>query len=243
MNNEKIVCSMKEVNVAYHDMVVLRDINVDIPAGVIMGIIGPNGAGKSTLIKAALGIVPRLTGKVSFFDQPLDKVRKSVGYMPQAASVDWDFPATVADVVKMGTYASLGWLRRPGRKQKEAVEQALEFCGIADLAHRQIGQLSGGQRQRTFLARTLAQNPDLCFMDEPFAGVDARSEEAIRDVLLRMQSEGKTIVVVHHDLTTVDKFCSDLLILNKSVLAWGPLKDTLKQDVIDKAYSVVKLPE
>lgn len=221
---------------AYRDEAVVRAVDLQIPAGVVMGIIGPNGAGKSTLIKAMLGLLRPLAGTVRFFDRPLTSVRSRVGYMPQSTSVDWDFPTTVHDVTVMGTYGSLGWFRRPGRAQKAAAWSALEQTGIADLAHRQIGQLSGGQRQRVFLARTLAQNPDLFIMDEPFAGVDARSQQAIVDVLHALRDQGKTVVMVHHDLATVTEYCDHVTLLNRSVIASGPVETAFTPELVRATY-------
>lgn len=165
-----------------------------------------------------LGLVPRLTGRVDFFGGPLDRVRHRVGYMPQHTSVDWDFPTTVADVVTMGTHGSLGLFRRPGRKERARAREAMARTGITDLADRQIGQLSGGQRQRVFLSRTLAQDPDLYLMDEPFQGVDIVSQQAIVDVLHDLRARGRTIVLVHHDLGTVPGYCDRVTLLNSGRL-------------------------
>lgn len=179
-------------------------------------------------------------GGATFFGEQLRHVRKRIGYMPQQSEVDWDFPATVYDVVLMGTYGSLGWLRRPKSAQKEAVWKALEQVGLVDLANRQIGQLSGGQKQRTFLARTLVSNPDLILMDEPFAGVDAASEKAIIEVLLSLKACGKTIVVVHHDLATLSDLCTWVLFINKGVIAVGPLRSVFKRENVEKTYGVMR---
>lgn len=226
----------ENLSVAYHSEPVLTGVDLAIPEGVILGIIGPNGAGKSTLLKAALGLIPALTGSVQFFGQSLDVVCKRVGYMPQSSSVDWDFPATVHDVVLMGTYGSLGWFRRPGKAEHQRVEQALTETGMADLAERQIGQLSGGQRQRVFLARSLAQNPDLLVMDEPFQGVDAKSQDEIIRVLRSLRQQGKTVVMVHHDLTTVLEYCDWVTLLNRRVIAAGPARTTFTSENIRVTY-------
>lgn len=228
---------ISDLTVAYHDLVVVEHANVTLPPGEVMAILGPNGAGKSTLIKAALGLVPPLAGEVKFFGKPLNQVRTRVGYMPQSAEVDWDFPTTVADAVTMGTYGKLGWLRRFSPKQTEAVEQAMEAVGITDLADRQISQLSGGQKQRTFMARILAQDPDLFIMDEPFAGVDAVSERVIIGALSELQAQGKTILIVHHDLSTVKDFCSSVTLLNSGhVVASGPLEEAFTPEIVHRAY-------
>lgn len=230
-------CQIDNLTVAYHDRVVLENASLTLPQSEVMAILGPNGAGKSTLIKAALGLIPPLAGTVRFFGQPLSKVRTRVGYMPQSAEVDWDFPTTVRDAVAMGTYGKLGWVRRFTSKQADLVDAALETVGITDLADRQISQLSGGQKQRTFMARILAQDPDLYIMDEPFAGVDAASESAIVKALATLKDRGKTILIVHHDLSTVKKFCTwSTLMNNGHVVATGPLEDTFVPELVHKAY-------
>lgn len=233
-----LACETHHLSVAYHTEPVLRDVSFEVPQGVVMGIIGPNGAGKSTLIKAMLGLVPSLAGKSLFFGEPLDRVRQRVGYMPQSTSVDWDFPTTVQDVVTMGTYGSLGWLRRPGRAERERALTALEHTGMREFASRQIGELSGGQRQRVFLARTLAQAPDLLFMDEPFQGVDAKSQQAIVRVLHELRTNGKTVVIVHHDLATVRDYCDHVTLLNRRVVASGPVDAVFSKANIRTAYDV-----
>lgn len=230
--------TIDNLSVAYHDNVVLQGITAALPEGEVCGIIGPNGAGKSTLIKACMDIVPRLTGSVQMFGQPLAAVRQRIGYMPQSVEVDWDFPASVRDVVMMGTYGRLGWFRRPGAEQRRRVDEALEKAGISELAHRQIGQLSGGQKQRTFLARILAQDPDLFIMDEPFAGVDAASERAITDVLLDLKQQGKTILIVHHNLHTLDRFCSWAMMINKTLITCGPVDEVFTDDNVLTAYGL-----
>ncbi|MFO0865745.1 MAG: ABC transporter ATP-binding protein, partial [Gemmataceae bacterium] len=165
------ILDVHDVTVAYHRKPVLWDVDWTLREPAMVGIIGPNGAGKSTLMKAILGLVPIVHGSIRIFGQPLKNMRHRIGYVPQRESVDWDFPVSVLDVVLMGTYGKLGWIRRPGRAEKEKAHAYLEQVGLADLAQRQIGQLSGGQQQRTFLARALAQDADLYFLDEPFAGV------------------------------------------------------------------------
>lgn len=230
-------CATKGLTVAYRDRVVLHDVCVDVPQGSVMGVLGPNGAGKSTFLKAVMGLVPCIEGQASFFEQPLKQVRRRVGYMPQAADVDWDFPTTVQDVVTMGTYGSLGWWRRPGAAERKRAMEALERVGITDLADRQISELSGGQKQRTFVARILAQDPDLFFMDEPFAGVDVVSEGAIREVLTELRETGKTIVIVHHDLSTVRDFCTHVTLLNQGrVVGCGPLETAFTTEKVQEAY-------
>lgn len=236
--NAPTACRAQHLSVAYRAEPVLRGVDFEVPTGVVMGIVGPNGAGKSTLIKAMLGLVKPLTGSSEFFGQPLARVRGRVGYMPQSTSVDWDFPTTVQDVVTMGTYGSLGWVRRAGKKERDRAIAALEQTGIPDLASRQIGELSGGQRQRVFLARTLVQAPDLYFMDEPFQGIDAKSQQAIVSVLHTLREQGKTVVIVHHDLATVRDYCDHVTLLNRRVIASGPADEAFTKEHIRIAYEV-----
>ncbi|MEZ5087233.1 MAG: metal ABC transporter ATP-binding protein [Tessaracoccus sp.] len=231
-------CRARNLSVAYRSDPVLRNVDFEVPQGVVMGIVGPNGAGKSTLIKAMLGLVKPLAGTSEFFGHPLTKMRRRVGYMPQSTSVDWDFPTTVLDVVTMGTFGSLGWLRRPGKAERTRAEAALEETGVSELASRPIGELSGGQRQRVFLARTLAQAPELYFMDEPFQGIDAKSQRAIVDVLHSLRARGKTVVMVHHDLATVRDYCDHVTLLNRRVVAAGPAAQAFTKDNIRTAYEV-----
>ena len=223
---------------AYRDSLVLREVTLDLPQGVVMGIVGPNGAGKSTLLKAVVGLLKPTRGTVSCFGQPLPKVRRRVGYMRQASSVDWDFPTTVSDVVLMGTYGGLGWFRRPGAKERDVAAAALRRVGIPHLAHRPINQLSGGERQRTFLARLLAQQSDLLLLDEPFAGVDAASQETITRVLHGLRDEGRTVVIVHHDLATVPTLCDWTCLLNRTVMGFGPTKEVFTDEMVKQAYGL-----
>lgn len=222
------------LSVAYRDAPVLRNVSFRVPTGVVMGVVGPNGAGKSTLLKASLGLVPALTGSVRFFGEPFAPVRGLVGYMPQSASVDWDFPATVGDVVLMGTYGRGG--HRPDRAARAAAARALERVDMAEFSRRQIGELSGGQRQRVFLARVLAQGPDLFLMDEPFAGIDAASGQRIVSVLEELRDQGRTVVLVHHDLATLDRICDWVTLLNVEVVASGPVSEALEPDNLHVTY-------
>lgn len=236
--NGALACAAENLSVAYRAEPVLRGVDFRVPQGVVMGIVGPNGAGKSTLTKAMLGLVKPLTGTSEFFGQPLARVRRAVGYMPQSTSVDWDFPTTVLDVVTMGTYGTLGWVRRPGKAERARAMAALEQTGIPDLASRQIGELSGGQRQRVFLARTLVQAPELYFMDEPFQGIDAKSQQAIVTVLHALREQGKTVVIVHHDLATVRDYCDHVTLLNRRIVASGPADEAFTKENIRTAYEV-----
>lgn len=229
------------LTVIYRDRPVLQEASLTVPPGIVMGVVGPNGSGKSTLLKAMLGLVTPTAGDALFFGQPLPRVRQRVGYMPQHTAVDWDFPTTVGDVVLMGTYGRLGWLRRPGRAERTVAAEAMEATGISDLADRQIGQLSGGQRQRVFLARTLAQQPDLCVMDEPFQGVDAVSQQAIVDVLHGLRRRGRTIILVHHDLTTVTSYCDHVTLLGSGrVVSSGDVDTHFTDAHIDTAYGLTR---
>lgn len=227
---------IEDVTVSYHSKPVLWDIDLDIPPGVLAAIVGPNGAGKSTLIKAILGLVKKSAGHIYIHGQPYSKQRKRVGYVPQRSSVDWDFPTTALDVVTMGLYGQLGWFRRVGYKQREQAMQALEMVGMQDYGGRQISQLSGGQQQRVFLARALVQQADVYFLDEPMAGVDATTERAIINILRRLRDEGKTVIVVHHDLQTVTSYFDWMLILNVRTIAQGAVPEVYNAENLRAAY-------
>lgn len=230
------ILDIHDVTVAYHRKPVLWDVDLTLTEPTLLGIIGPNGAGKSTLIKAILGLVPLVSGAVQIFGQPVTNERKRIGYVPQRESVDWDFPVSVFDVVLMGTYGNLGWFRRPGAAEKAWARQCLDLVGIRDLEHRQIGQLSGGQQQRTFLARALAQQADIYLMDEPFAGVDAATERAIFALLVKLREQGKTVLVVHHDLRTVATYFDQVALLNVRLVAAGPTKSVFTEENLRKTY-------
>ena len=227
---------MHAVTVAYHRKPVLWDVDYDAPPNRLIAIVGPNGAGKSTLIKACLGLVPRASGQIEFWGQPYRKARARVGYVPQRESVDWDFPVSALDVVCMGRYRRIGWCRPVTRKHKQAALDCLDRVGMRDYAQRQISQLSGGQQQRVFLARALAQEADLYFMDEPFAGVDAATERAIVGVLRELKNAGKTVIVVHHDLQTVPEYFDDVILLNMRVVAAGPVGEVFTKANLNKTY-------
>jgi len=227
---------VEDLTVAYHAKPVLWDVDLDVPPGVMAAIVGPNGAGKSTLLKAVLGLIRPTAGHVYLFGRPYAEQRHRVGYVPQRTSVDWDFPTTVADVVGMGLYGRLGWLRRPGRAERERALAALEQVGMSDYRDRQIAQLSGGQQQRTFLARALVQDADVYFLDEPMAGVDATSEQAILGVLRELRDRGKTVVVVHHDLQTVRTTFDWMMLLNVRAVAQGPVDEVYTAENLHAAY-------
>ncbi len=225
-----------DLTVAYHDKPVLWDVDVTAPAGILMAIVGPNGAGKTTLMKAILGLAPAAAGSVRIDGKPYAQQRQRVGYVPQRGSVDWDFPTSVVDVVTMGRYGALGWFRRPGRRERDLAMHALEQVGMHDFAQRQISQLSGGQQQRVFLARAIVQDADIYFMDEPFQGVDATTERTIVDLLKRLRSDGKTVVVVHHDLQTVPEYFDWVTLLNVQRIASGPVGEAFTEENLRRTY-------
>lgn len=227
---------IEDLTVAFNSRPALWDVDLQAPEGVLMAIVGPNGAGKTTLIRAALDLIPRAAGRVRIFGETGAGARGLTGYVPQRGSVDWDFPTTVQDVVMMGLYGQLGWLRRPGARERQRAQQALEQIGIAELATRQISQLSGGQQQRTFLARALVQDARLYFMDEPFAAVDAITERAIVTLLQELRARGRTVVVVHHDLQTVPDYFDQVALLNVEVIASGPTATVYTEDNLRRTF-------
>ncbi len=238
VKNEKLAIKIDDLTVAYDYKPVLWDIDLKIPEGVLMAIVGPNGAGKSTLIKAILGIIKPIAGSVKIFGKPYKTQRAKVAYVPQKGTVDWDFPTTALDVVMMGTYGSLGWIKRPGQAQRKSALEALEKVGMLAFKNRQISQLSGGQQQRIFLARALVQNASIYFMDEPFQGVDATTERAIIKILKELRDAGKTLIVVHHDLQTVPEYFNWVTFLNVKGIASGPVKDIFNDDNLTKTYGI-----
>ncbi|MEZ5384559.1 MAG: metal ABC transporter ATP-binding protein [Prosthecobacter sp.] len=227
---------LHDLTVSYAKKPVLYGVDVQIPQGALVGIIGPNGAGKSTMIRAIMGLLPLSSGWVRIFDQPFETSRHRVGYVPQREQVDWDFPVNVMDVVMMGRYGRLGWLKRPSSEDRRIAEESLEKVGMLPFRNRQIANLSGGQQQRVFLARALAQQSDLYLMDEPFAGVDATTEHAIIALLRELKQQGKTILVVHHDLTTAREYFDHLLLLNMRLVAFGETESTFTVDLLQKTY-------
>jgi manganese/zinc/iron transport system ATP- binding protein len=232
----ELAIKVEDLTVAYRDKPVLWDVDFDVPPGVLMAVIGPNGAGKTTLIKAIMDLTRPVAGHVLIFGQPYSDQRELVGYVPQRNSVDWDFPTTVLDVVMMGCYGSLGWLRRPGSGEAEKAMIALDKVGMRAFADRQISQLSGGQQQRVFLARALVQDALIYLMDEPFQGVDATTERAIVALLQDLRAAGKTVVVVHHDLQTVSEYFDWITMLNVRGIASGPVKEVFNEKNLRLAY-------
>ncbi len=228
--------SVDDLTVAYREQPVLWDVDLRIPQGSATAIVGPNGAGKTTLIRAILGLIPRAAGRVRILGRPLEEVRREVAYVPQRGSVDWDFPTSVEDVVLMGTYGRLGWFRRPGAQEREAARRALERVEMSAFADRQISELSGGQQQRVFLARALVQDARVHFLDEPFQGVDARTERAIMGVLHELRDRGDTVVAVHHSLQTVPDYFDRVILLNVRLIAAGEVETVFTEENLRVAY-------
>ncbi|GBC61237.1 manganese ABC transporter ATP-binding protein [Desulfonema ishimotonii] len=227
---------IQDLTVAYHRKPVLWDIDLTLPEGKLIAVVGPNGAGKSTLIKSVLGLIPRASGRVEIYGKPYEQQRHLVGYVPQRESVDWDFPVNALDVVTMGRYRKIGWCIPVGRRHKQAAMDALEKVGMGDYANRQISHLSGGQQQRVFLARALAQDARIYFMDEPFTGVDVATERAIVALLKDLKKAGKTCVVVHHDLQTVPEYFDHVVLLNMRVVSAGPVAEVFTEENLKKTY-------
>ncbi|HEY8496734.1 MAG TPA: metal ABC transporter ATP-binding protein [Limnochordales bacterium] len=236
LHEPSLALHIEDLTVSYEYRPVLWDIDLNIPPGVLGAVVGPNGAGKSTLIKAVLGLVPVAAGHIYVFGRPHREQLGRIGYVPQRTSVDWDFPTTALDVVMMGLYGQLGWIRRPGRAERAKAMAALDQVGMADYADRQISQLSGGQQQRVFLARALVQNADLYLMDEPMAGVDATTERQIIGLLRELRSRGKTVLVVHHDLQTVPQYFDWLVLLNVRIIAQGPIEQVYTLENLRHTY-------
>ena len=243
MENGHKAVEVTDLTVAYREKPVLWDVDLDVPEGVLMAIVGPNGAGKSTLIKSILGLVKAAAGQVRIYGKAYSDQRRLVGYVPQRGSVDWDFPTNAMDVVVMGLYGKLGWIKRPGREERELAMESLRKVGMADYADRQISQLSGGQQQRVFLARALIQDAQVYFMDEPFAGVDATTERAIIDLLRELRAAGKTVIVVHHDLQTLEEYFDWVMLLNVRRIASGPMAEAFTEENLRKAKEAGSLIE
>ena len=224
------------LSVAYGHVPVLWKVDFCVPSGIVMGLVGPNGAGKSSLIKAILGLVPTLEGTVRVLGEPFHPKRQVVGYVPQRSDIDWDFPTTVLDLVMMGTYGRLGWFGRPGAKEREESMEALRRVEMDDLQSRQIGELSGGQQQRAFLARAFVQDAPILFLDEPFAGVDMKTERSIVQLLHQLRDEGKTIIVVQHDLKTIDQYVDHVTLVNRKIVSSGPVTTACTPELVEAAY-------
>ncbi len=228
---------LKNVHVSYFGKTAIQDIDLTVEEGNILGIIGPNGAGKSTLLKALLDLVSIDKGSIEILGGTLKENRKRIAYVPQRSEYDWDFPINVLDAVLIGTYPTLGIFKRPKKKDRDWAYQCLEKVGMEEFHNRQIGELSGGQQQRVFLARALAQKADLFFLDEPFVGIDVSSEETIINLLQELRNDGKTVVVIHHDLSKANDYFDQLLLLNKNVVQYGSPREVLRTENILKAYN------
>lgn len=228
--------NIQDLSVSYHGKPALRTINVAILPGSLVGIIGPNGAGKSTFIKALLDLIPKDNGSVRIFGKTFSEQRQLVAYVPQRNNIDWDFPINVLETVLLGTYPSLGIFKRPKKADKARALACLKQVGMEDYHDRQIGELSGGQQQRVFLARALVQEPEILLLDEPFVGIDILSEENMMNILRNLKATGKTILVVHHDLSKVDTYFEQLLVLNKKQIGYGDVKEVVRNGVINQAY-------
>jgi len=224
------------LTVIYDKKPAIWNIDFTLPAGKIIGIMGPNGSGKSTLLKAIMDIVEPNMGYVKLMDKPLDDVRDKVSYVPQRLSVDWDFPASVYDVVAMGRYAKRGMFKKLSSEDKKRIDESLEMVNMSAFKNRQISQLSGGQQQRVFLARALAQDADIYLMDEPFVGVDAATEQAIITLLKNMRDQGKTLLVVHHDLHTAQDYFEHMVLLNTRLVAEGPTEEIFNEKILTETY-------
>jgi manganese/iron transport system ATP-binding protein/manganese/zinc/iron transport system ATP- binding protein len=227
---------IKDLTVSYGPRPALLDVSLSIDSGLLVGVIGPNGSGKSTLIKAILGILEPDVGEIRIFGEEIDEAVGRVAYVPQRSAVDWDFPITVRQVVMMGRYGKLRWWQNPRRADRSVVAEALEMVRMSDHQDRQIGQLSGGQQQRVFMARALAQGGDILLLDEPFAGVDAATEQAILDVLEEARKQGRTLVVVHHDLATASLYFDRLILLKQRLYAYGTPEEVLNEGLLSEVY-------
>ena len=227
---------VEDLTVAYGERPALWDVDLEVPAGSLMAIVGPNGAGKTTLIRAVLGLLRPAAGRIAVFGKPYAAQRRLVAYVPQRNSVDWDFPTSVADVVTMGRYGRLGWMRRPGRDDRAAALEAIDRVGMTEFAGRQISQLSGGQQQRVFIARALVQDARIYLMDEPFQGVDAVTELAIVELLRGLRADGRTVVAVHHDLQTVAEYFDSVTLLNVRRVASGPVDEVFTDENLRATY-------
>lgn len=227
---------IRNLNVDYFGNSALENVNIDIPFGYTIGIIGPNGAGKSTFIKSLLEVIKKRSGTVMVEGKYISEYKRKIAYVPQKNDIDLTFPITVKDAVLTGTYPNLRIFQRPGKKERQIVEECMAMVDISDLANKQISNLSGGQLQRVFIARALAQKADMFFLDEPFVGIDLVSEKIIVKLLKQLREEGKTILIVHHDLHEVEEYFDKVIILNKKLIAFGDVKDTFTADNILNAY-------
>lgn len=230
------VIEIKNISVAYDETTVLENVNLNIKRGDFLALMGPNGAGKSTLLKTILNFIKPIDGEIKIKGKLYKEVRKKIAYVPQRGSVDWDFPITLFDVVEMGCYGRVGFLKKINKTEKKNVERVIEKVGLTEFKERQISKLSGGQQQRAFLARAILQNAEIYLMDEPFQGVDSKTEKAIVEILKELKKSGKTLIVVHHDLQTVTSYFDTVAFINKTIVAAGPVEDVFNEENIEKTY-------
>tara|TARA_B110000046_G_C12980247_1_gene392977 strand:- start:247 stop:1038 length:792 start_codon:yes stop_codon:yes gene_type:complete len=233
---EKCAIEVHNLTTTYGGSPVLWDVDFELPAGQIIGVIGPNGSGKTTLLKTIMGLLEPSSGYVKIFNEDLSKMRERIAYVPQRESVDWDFPASVFDVVMMGRYRKNNLFKRTNKIDLEIVEDCIEKVGLTEFRDRQIAQLSGGQQQRVFIARALAQKAEIYLMDEPFVGVDSATENSILNLLEEMRNTGKTVLIIHHDLQTVSDYFDYLVLLNTRLIAKGNPQDVLTKENLTNAY-------
>ena len=247
MSDSKCILKVNHLSVAYDDTVVLKDVSFQIEQGTMTAIVGPNGAGKSTLVKAMLGLVPLVEGMIeltldtktvsAYGGVKTNSIYNHIAYVPQTSAVDWDYPITVFEVVLMGTYRRLGWFKRPGKREREEAVKALQTVGMLDYAQRSISQLSGGQQQRVFLARALVENQDVYILDEPFKGIDKTTEAVLVKIMKDMQAAGKTLLIVHHNLQTLEAYFDQVLCINRRLVGMGPVRDIVGSPILDETYS------
>ncbi len=228
--------TIQNLTVAYGNFVALSHVSFELKPGKLIGIVGPNGSGKSTLLKAILGLTPSYSEKVLFFGKPLDEAKNRLAYVPQRETVDWNFPISVEEVVAMGRLNPSKLIQRLSEEDKTIIDESLQQVNMTEFRKKQIGALSGGQQQRVFLARALAQRADLILMDEPFVGIDMASQESILDLLLQLKTNGKTIVMVHHDLSTVAQYFDDVLLMNNKLVLHGSTSEVLHSQEIHDVY-------
>ncbi|WP_077602919.1 metal ABC transporter ATP-binding protein [Oceanobacillus sojae] len=236
MEHKSIAFSVQDLTVSYGEQTALKNINFQVEKGKLVGVIGPNGAGKSTLMKASLGLISKDHGTIEFYGKPVKQMRENIAYIPQRNNIDWDFPINVLDTVVLGTYPKLGVFHRPKKADRKRAQACLAQVGLQKFSKRQIGELSGGQQQRVFLARALAQQTEIFFFDEPFVGIDASSEETIIHILKKLRDEGKTVIVIHHDLSKAQEYFDDLVLINQDLIEAGPAASVLTPEALGKAY-------
>lgn len=247
MNDNKCILKVDHLSVAYDDTVVLKDVSFQIEKGTMTAIVGPNGAGKSTLVKAILGLVPVLEGIIdltidtktvsAYGGAKTNSIYNHISYVPQTSAVDWEYPITVFEVVLMGTYRRLGWFKRTGKREREEATKALQTVGMLEYAQRSISQLSGGQQQRVFLARALVENQEVYLLDEPFKGIDKTTESVLVKIMKEMQAAGKTLLIVHHNLQTLEAYFDQVLCINRRLVGMGPVQDVVGSHLLDETFS------